>query len=663
MATILTMIVALSLGPVSSPSARVESAGTTTQAVDVKNHGAKCDGVADDGHALAAAQGAAGAARTILITCPLRITSAVGTLSAPLLFWGNGALNLRPGGSVTLSGSLHAPHSRIFSGYALPAPIDAAAVPSKAGGSLAAGTYAYRVSATNALGETLTSLETSITTTGRAAAVTLSWDRVPGATGYRIYGRRTGAQLLLMAAISDASTTTWTDTGVATPSGPLPTKNSTGGVLTFSAKVPQVVPQWWGAVGDGVTDDSVAAQAAIDAAPGNMVLFSAGTYRCNLKVLHSNTTISGQGRGTVLAAAVSTSPVVDVTAVRATGQLRGIRVSNLQLKGTGNAGYGLHLQAFTPYVIEGSVFDNLWFSSLGTALDITCSPANEVYQNFFSNLTSDTTSGDAYSVSGVYNSYVAIKATYCSRRMWFDKGSWHATVTSLDGDGPVRLEGAFGAYTGVTIETIHGPGPGPNAGAIQVANGFHTLRNVTITNVAHAKAGIGIEFSNTNPSYLYNYRVVASSNDDEHRPRYPMFMHERSSGSIENAVAADASLFTVEQATPASTLASWTLAGILSGVSSYAPVSPDRGDASVTLVPRLDSEIQLFATTLTAHRVVTLSTSGAIAGSRFRVVRTGMGAFTLDVGPGIKTIPSGTAAWVDVVFSGTAWVLTGYGTL
>ena len=34
----------------------------------------------------------------------------------------------------------------------------------------------------------------------------------------------------------------------------------------------------------------------------------------------------------------------------------------------------------------------------------------------------------------------------------------------------------------------------------------------------------------------------------------------------------------------------------------------------------------------------------------------------LDVG-GLKIIPSATAAWVDVEFTGSAWVLTGYGTL
>lgn len=91
-------------------------------------------------------------------------------------------------------------------------------------------------------------------------------------------------------------------------------------------------------------------------------------------------------------------------------------------------------------------------------------------------------------------------------------------------------------------------------------------------------------------------------------------------------------------------------------------VSADRGDASVTLTTDGDRKVQRFATALTAHRKVTLSTARAVNGNAFRIVRTGLGPFTLDVG-GLKTIPSGTAAWVDVAFDGAAWRLTGFGPL
>jgi len=91
-------------------------------------------------------------------------------------------------------------------------------------------------------------------------------------------------------------------------------------------------------------------------------------------------------------------------------------------------------------------------------------------------------------------------------------------------------------------------------------------------------------------------------------------------------------------------------------------VSGDRGDTSQTLTVGTDAQVQRWATTLTANRTVTCSTTGAANGDTFRIVRSGLGAFTLDV-VGLKTIPSATAASVDVTYTGSAWVLTGYGAL
>lgn len=91
-------------------------------------------------------------------------------------------------------------------------------------------------------------------------------------------------------------------------------------------------------------------------------------------------------------------------------------------------------------------------------------------------------------------------------------------------------------------------------------------------------------------------------------------------------------------------------------------VSTNVGDANKTLIAVTHASTQRWTTALTANRTVTLSTSGALHGDKFRVVRTGLGAFTLNVG-GLKTIPASTAAWVDVEYTGSAWILTGYGTL
>lgn len=89
------------------------------------------------------------------------------------------------------------------------------------------------------------------------------------------------------------------------------------------------------------------------------------------------------------------------------------------------------------------------------------------------------------------------------------------------------------------------------------------------------------------------------------------------------------------------------------------------GDVSVTLQPGVDHTVQHFGNTLTANRTCALSSTGAVRGSHFRIVRNTAtpGAFTLDVGGGTKVIPANTNAWVDVMHNGSGWILTGYGVL
>jgi hypothetical protein len=98
------------------------------------------------------------------------------------------------------------------------------------GGTLAQNTtYYYRVAATDATGTTLAFAEVSKITgnTTGTNTITVVWLKVTGATGYKVYGRTTGAELL-MATITSGSTLTWVDTGSVTPSGALPGANTTG---------------------------------------------------------------------------------------------------------------------------------------------------------------------------------------------------------------------------------------------------------------------------------------------------------------------------------------------------------------------------------------------------------------------------------------------------
>lgn len=96
---------------------------------------------------------------------------------------------------------------------------------------------------------------------------------------------------------------------------------------------------------------------------------------------------------------------------------------------------------------------------------------------------------------------------------------------------------------------------------------------------------------------------------------------------------------------------------------------PPAGDINVNnvnggflLTPHVSPEITLYTATITADRSCSLSTTGAQKGMRFRIVRTGAGAFNLNVGVG-PLIALAQNEWCEVVYDGSAWTLCGAGAL
>lgn len=225
--------------------------------LSVKDFGVKGDGVTDDTAALVAAKTAAGTSKTLIINVKARIAGAVGTISGPVRFQGNGALDLTAGGSVSLTGPIDAPMSQIFYVAPIARPVNAAHT--LGAGTLASATYWYRVTALNAQGETFPSTETSLAITG-PAGVNVNWGAVSGATGYKVYGRTAGGEQLLATV---GAVTTWLDGGSVTPAGAPTATDTTSGLQVQYAGTTAFYPAWWGAKGDAATDDTVAVQQAL----------------------------------------------------------------------------------------------------------------------------------------------------------------------------------------------------------------------------------------------------------------------------------------------------------------------------------------------------------------------------------------------------------------
>lgn len=91
-------------------------------------------------------------------------------------------------------------------------------------------------------------------------------------------------------------------------------------------------------------------------------------------------------------------------------------------------------------------------------------------------------------------------------------------------------------------------------------------------------------------------------------------------------------------------------------LSSYATVTTDAAETIGVTTGRFIRHTG----TLTADRILTLSTTAAEAGSALRVTRTGGGAFNLSIG-GLKNLATNT--WAEAVFDGAAWYLAGHGVL
>jgi len=121
----------------------------------------------------------------------------------------------------------------------LPPPSGVTATAVASGGTFTAGTYYWKVTATDGQGETTGSAEVSRPVVAGGYA-TIAWAAVPGATGYRVYRSTVaGGESTTPALVwSGASTSSLIDTGAATTAGAVPAVNTTrpyaGGVFTVT---------------------------------------------------------------------------------------------------------------------------------------------------------------------------------------------------------------------------------------------------------------------------------------------------------------------------------------------------------------------------------------------------------------------------------------------
>ncbi len=107
--------------------------------------------------------------------------------------------------------------------------------------------------------------------------------------------------------------------------------SGSGSVLFESSALKEVYPQWWGAKGDGSTNDSFALQAAADSlTKGGKIYFPAGIYLVKNVLIRSDTHLEGAGNTTRI-------KLPDNTAMGSTALIlnavRNVTLENLTLDG------------------------------------------------------------------------------------------------------------------------------------------------------------------------------------------------------------------------------------------------------------------------------------------------------------------------------------------
>jgi hypothetical protein len=148
----------------------------------------------------------------------------------------------------------------------------------------------------------------------------------------------------------------------------------------------------FGAVGDGVTDDTVAIQAAINAIAtfdvgGGIVFFPIGVYKTTSTIqINYPVTLQGSDGGSIIAPNFVTTDTLVLNSTLNTGRDSGVSIFNLTFKAsvTRTGGYYVNINGASYTTVRDCNFVN-GYNGLGITGDSCAS--NKIYTSIFANLT------------------------------------------------------------------------------------------------------------------------------------------------------------------------------------------------------------------------------------------------------------------------------------
>ena len=182
-----------------------------------------------------------------------------------------------------------------------------------------------------------------------------------------------------------------------------------GKVVFGSGAVEKIYPQWWGAKGNGATDDSTAIQATIDAikVTGGTIYFSDATFKIDsgLTLAYTATTesrISFVGGG--FRSVLSTADAIDMLTISTTiGNVRKILITRLHFHGNHAATSAIKMTKGAYNEIARNFFTAFDSAVGGTVQLLADCQLNKITDNYFVHISSG---GRAIQVTSAYNNII-----------------------------------------------------------------------------------------------------------------------------------------------------------------------------------------------------------------------------------------------------------------
>ena len=416
------------------------------------------------------------------------------------------------------------------------------------------------------------------------------------------------------------------------------------------------------ATGETAANNATYLQAAIDAvaaAGGGTVYIEPGSYTCNKVVPKSRVVIEGMGFGydnafanynTMIVQGTAGDPVFDFDATALT--LRGAAVRGLIIKGHASGSVALvKFRATSPYTISNCDLDIETYIGF-RAYEAVISGGNVVYLNNI-RIRADACTDDTFVTYGAYNTYDLIANFNAKYALVCNDSGASCKIVA---DSAIDVPGARNTFINPTVETIHTAPGTAYEGAILSRGAGNCFLHPVIRNVQAARA-------------VASFRDLGGSTwlhptvDGTDYPAFSFYL----TGTTGSTVVGGSILCTnkLEAHAGEASISLMTLVGDTSSYYTKPNGTTVNGDVAATLTHTLSDVDQVWSSPLTTARAVTLSTTGAVDGAKFRITRTtaATGNYSLNVGTGPLRALNGPGQWCEVTYNGSAWYVSAAGNL